>query len=84
MKPKLSEKNKYLLIGNGSVGIAAHISHTQTVSPILVVEEPEKETGITISSEHLISNIDITKFSEPQLSGREMRRQRRKNNRKKI
>lgn len=63
--------------------VLPHIYHTlKQFLLFLVVEEPEKETGITISSEHLISNIDITKFSEPQLSGREMRRQRRKNNRK--
>ena len=82
---------KHLIIGNGSLGIASHIAHTQTLDnkPIIVVGG-EEEKGINTELPQLIQNIiesaesyDLTQYEELNpLSGREKRRQRRKQERK--
>ena len=80
---------KRLIIGNGSLGIASHITHAQTIDskPIIIIGEKE-EKGINTELPKLMQNViedaekfKLTEFGE-HLSGREKRRQRRKQERK--
>lgn len=79
---------KRLIIGNGSLGIASRITHAQTLDnkPIIIGEKEEK--GINTELPKLMQNViddsekfKLTEFGE-HLSGREKRRQRRKQERK--
>ena len=84
---------KVILAGRG-LGIASHIAHSSTIThePIIFPLNTEEEKGIKITEElpQLIQNIidDSEKFklteydSLTPLSGREKRRQRRKQERK--
>jgi hypothetical protein len=89
---------KHLIIDSGEgLGIASHIAHARTLEhkPIIIVgAEEEKERGISINEglPQLVQNIiesaetySLTQYQEltTPLSGREKRRERRKQNRKK-
>jgi hypothetical protein len=82
---------KHLIIDSGEgLGIASHIAHAKTVDnkPIVVVDEEERGISINEGLPQIVQNIidsTLTQYLEltTPLSGREKRRERRKQNRKK-
>lgn len=81
---------KHLIIGDGEgLGIASHIAHAKTITntPVILVGSDEAESGINTELPQLVLNIiedaKLTRFEElTPMSGREKRRERRKQNRK--
>ena len=83
---------KHLIVGSGeALGIASHIAHAKTVdnNPIILVGSDEVESGINTELPQIVQNLlkeasirTNYDFSEI-MSGREKRRERRKQNRKK-
>jgi hypothetical protein len=77
---------KHLIVGNG--GIASHIAHAKTVdNKPIVVDEEERGISINEGLPQIVQNIidsTLTQYHEltTPLSGREKRRERRKQNRK--
>jgi hypothetical protein len=91
----LTINKKVILVGNNSSAFASSIAHAQTLEnqPSIIIVGEEKERGITITAElpQLVQNIiesaesfNLTQYEEltTPLSGREKRRQRRKQERK--
>jgi hypothetical protein len=85
---------KHLIVGSGEgLGIASHIAHAKTINNKPIIIDGEEERGISINEglPQIVQNIidtaetySLTQYQEltTPLSGREKRRERRKQNRK--